>query len=73
MLRKLEADLQALVAGQLLIEIAVLFLCFREAGKPLDLFYHARTIGERQRFPKTNHEAIAGVTEGGAFILIDKE
>ena len=39
--RKLDADFQALVAGQFLVIIAVRLFCFGEAGKAPGLFFHA--------------------------------
>jgi hypothetical protein len=37
---KFDQDLHALIPGQLLVEIAIGLIRFREGGKPLDLFFH---------------------------------
>jgi hypothetical protein len=42
MLRKLEADLQALIAGQILVEIAVRLFSFSKVCEALNRFLHAK-------------------------------
>jgi hypothetical protein len=43
MFRKFDQDLQPLVAGQFLIEVAIRFFCLCEVGKALDRFFHAKS------------------------------
>jgi hypothetical protein len=57
MARKLDANFQALFAGQFLVIIAVRLLCLGEAGKAGGLFLHPKSIGESRYLPKTNHGA----------------
>ena len=37
---KFDQDLHALIPGELFVEVAIGPIRFREAGKPLDLFFH---------------------------------
>jgi hypothetical protein len=54
--RKFDQDLHALIPGQLLVEIAIGLIGFREASEALDLFFHQTIIGRANCFPSRNHE-----------------
>jgi hypothetical protein len=53
--RKFDQDLHALVPGQLLVEIAIGLVGFREASEALELFFHQTTISRANYFPSKNH------------------
>jgi hypothetical protein len=54
--RKFDQDLHALIPGQLLVEIAIGLVGFREASEALELFFHQITISRANCFPSKNHE-----------------
>jgi hypothetical protein len=68
MLRKFDQDLEAFVAGQSLVEIAIGLFGVCEVGKPTDLLFHPRIIAN----PENKSQYSCG-TNGPAFILIHKE
>jgi hypothetical protein len=54
MRRKFDQNLQSLIAGQFLVEIAVGLFRGRESGKAFDLFFHRQNIRRPAVIPSTN-------------------